>query len=77
MGSLDFASYYLSDPLWDGSGCGKGNGCCAQIGMPWFFRKLEMTTAEDFEIRICKNHPQSNEDIASCSYFSAKRLYLT
>ena len=28
--------YYLSDPLWDGSGCTNGNGCCAQIGMPWF-----------------------------------------
>ena len=47
--------YYLSDPLWDGSGCTSDNGCCAQIGMPWFYRKLPMCVAEDFEVRICKN----------------------
>ena len=57
-----YLSYYLSDPLWDGSGCGKGNSCCAQIGMLWFYRKLHTTTAEDFEIRICKSAP-INEDI--------------
>ena len=54
-----------SDPLWDGSGCGNGNGCCAQIGMPWFYRKLPMTTTEDFEIRICKDGSSNgDEDIA-------------
>jgi len=26
--------------MWDGTGCGAGNGCCAQIGMSWFYRKL-------------------------------------
>ena len=40
VGTLNRNDYYLSDPLWDGSGCGSGNGCCAQIGMPWFYRKL-------------------------------------
>ena len=34
VGTYNHVSYYLSDPLWDGKGCGKGNGCCAQIGMP-------------------------------------------
>ena len=38
VGTHDGVSYYLSDPLWDGSGCGNGNGCCAQIAMPWFYR---------------------------------------
>ena len=47
--------YYLDDLLWDGSGCGDSNICCAQIGMPWFYRKLPMTTIEDVKIRICKN----------------------
>ena len=56
--------YYLSDPLWDGSGCTNSNGCCAQIGMPWFYRKLPVCVAEDFEVRICKNSLQSDEDIA-------------
>ena len=64
VGKWDVAAYYLSDPLWDGTGCGTGNGCCAQIGMPWFYRKLPVCVAEDFEIRICKDVAHSNEDIA-------------
>ena len=64
VGTHDLVSYYLSDPLWDGSGCGSGNGCCAQIGMPWFYRKLQITTAKDFEVRICKNELHSNENLA-------------
>ena len=62
VGTHDSVSYYLSDPLWDGSGCGNGNGCCAQIGMPWFYRKL---ISKNFEVRNCKNSPSvNNEDIA-------------
>jgi len=56
--------YYLSDPLWDGTGCGTGNGCCAQIGMLWFYRKLTVAVAEDFEVRICKDQDHANEDVA-------------
>ena len=55
VGSLDTAAYYLSDPLWDGTGCGTGNGCCAKIGMPWFYRKLPVCVVEDFEVRICRS----------------------
>ena len=55
VGTRDLSVYYLSDPLWDGSGCGNGNGCCAQIGMPWFYRKLPMKTTESFEICNCKD----------------------
>ena len=64
VGTWDAALYYLSDPLWDGSGCGNGNGCCAQIAMPWFYRKLQITMNDDFEIRICKDNVQSDEDTA-------------
>ena len=40
-------------------------GCCAQIGMPWFYRKLQITTAEDFEARICKGGSSAgDEDLA-------------
>ena len=63
-GIFDQVTYHLSDPLWDGNGCGTGNGCCARIGMPWFYRKLQMTLLDDFEIRICKDYPRSDEDIA-------------
>ena len=64
IGRWELTPYYLTDPLWDGNGCSSGNSCCAQIGMPWFYRKLKMTTIEDFEIRICKDFPHSDEDIA-------------
>ena len=64
VGTWEGAPYYLSDPLWDGTGCGTGNGCCAQIGMPWFYRKLPLSVAEDFEVRICKDIGHSNEDVA-------------
>ena len=64
VGTYDVNSYYLSDPLWDGSGCTAGNGCCAQIGMPWFYRRLPIPVADDFEVRICKGEGPSDEDIA-------------
>ena len=54
--------YYLSDPLWDGSGCTSGNSCCAQIGMPWFYRKLPVCVNDDFD--ICKDDVHSHEDVA-------------
>ena len=64
VGTWDTSLYYLSDPLWDGSGCGTSNGSCAQIGMPWFYRKLQVTMMDNFEIRICKDSSRSDEDIA-------------
>jgi len=64
VGTQDFNAYYSSDALWDGSSCTFGNSCCAQIGMPWFYRKLLMCVAEDFEIDICKDQLHSDENIA-------------
>ena len=64
VGKADISTYYLSDPLWDGAGCTAGNGCCAQIGMPWLYSKLPVPVADDFEIRICKNQAHSDEDVA-------------
>ena len=64
VGSGNISSYYLSDPLWDGNGCTSGNSCCAQIGMPWFYRRLPVYVAEDFEVRICKDEAYSSEDTA-------------
>ena len=64
VGVYESSNYYLSDPLWDGNGCTSGNGCCAQIGMPWFYRRLPFLLAEDFEIRICKDENHAAEDIA-------------
>jgi len=64
VGTNEFPPYYLSDPLWDGAGYGTGNGCCAQIGMPWFYRKLPVSVDDDFEVRICKGSDHNDEDIA-------------
>ena len=58
------SAYYLSDPLWDGSGCDIRSGCCTEIGKPWFYKKLPLPTSGDFEVRICKNEAHANEDIA-------------
>ena len=55
VGTLELNPYYLSDPLWDGDGCSSTNGCCSQIGMPWFYKKLPQQVAGDFEVRICKD----------------------
>ena len=64
VGIYESAPYYLSDALWDGNGCTAGNGCCAQIGMPWFYRKLPGPVDEHFEVRICKNEAHIHEDVA-------------
>ena len=63
-GNSDENLYYLSNPLWDGNGCTIGSDCCAQIGMPWFYRKLPVPVDDDFEVRICKDQEHSNEDVA-------------
>ena len=63
VGRYEFSPYYLTDPLWDGNGCSSTNGCCAQIGMPWFYKKLPQQVSDDFEIRICKDSDHGNEDI--------------
>ena len=52
----------LEDPLWDGYGCGPGNSCCAQAGMPWFCRTLPQEVSEDIEVRICANGHNLNDE---------------
>ena len=53
----------LEDHLWDGHGCGPGNNCCAQAGMPWFCRTLPQEVSEDVEVRLCSDQDNSNEEI--------------
>ena len=64
VGTHEGHPYYISDPLWDGKGCGSVNSCCAQVGMPWFYRKLPLPVTEDFEVRICKDEVYAAEDVA-------------
>ena len=58
------ANFYLSDPLWDGKGCPANSGCCAQMGMPKFYRKTLEPSTDNIEVRICKDEAHSDEDVA-------------
>ena len=54
----------LSDPLWDGEGCGKEEKkCCEELGPPWFCRDLAEPTTKDIEVRVCTDESKSNEDV--------------
>ena len=62
--SSNVNSFYLSDPLWDGQDCPSNSGCCAQLGMPWFYRRTPVPLSEHIEVRICKDQSHGNEDTA-------------
>ena len=56
-------SVYSEDPLWDGEGCGPTNTCCQLNNPPWFCTTLPEPTADDLELRICRNEAFNNEDV--------------
>ena len=58
------SSLYGDDPLWDGAGCGGGSTCCSFNNPPWFHKELPQSTADDVEIRICRDQHRGDEDIA-------------
>jgi len=52
------ADYYSDNMLWDGKDCPRGNSCCAQPQMPWFYRRLPQLTngtVDEIEVRICQD----------------------
>ena len=57
-------TFYNSDPLWDGAGCGTQNSCCSFNSPPWFYKQLPQTTTDDIEMRVCRDEGRDNEDIA-------------
>ena len=56
--------FYDGDPLWDGAGCGILNSCCSFNNPPWFYKQLSQPTADDVEMRVCRNEDNNDEDIA-------------
>ena len=54
-------TFYMNERLWNGEGCGAGNNCCTQPGMPWFCRTLPREVNGDIEVRICAN--QGGEEL--------------
>ena len=54
---------YSNDTLWDGQQCVGGEAsCCTHPNMPWFLKKLNETTNEDIELRVCGDEGTYNED---------------
>lgn len=62
-GRYTAGQYYSNDALWDGRGCGTNNNCCAQAGLPWFFRQFIMPITGDIEVRICRDQNNSDEEV--------------
>ena len=49
---------FFPDPLWNNANC----LCCTNP--PWFYQQLPQPTPDDIEMRVCRDWPSSNEDIA-------------
>ena len=59
-GVPNFQSVQISDPLWDGEGCGSNNTCCydpqREVNPPWFVKTLSSPTSDNIEMRLCHHH---------------------
>ena len=53
---------YFNRPLWQVDGCTNAkNNCCANVGLPWFYRHFPYPEYDDIEVRICSNQAYSDE----------------
>lgn len=50
---------YVTDPLWDGAGCGEESSCCSHS--LYFSATLLQSTCDDLEVRICAENGASEE----------------
>ena len=64
VNSFDGITFHRDDPLWDGVGCGPRNSCCTLNNPPWFYKQLPQPTTDDIEMRLCRDQPLGDEDIA-------------
>ena len=55
--------YYLNDPLWDGSGCGRFSSCCEGEKKPWFYKDLSESVTSTIEVRVCADEARNTEDV--------------
>ena len=56
-------SPYFDNPLWDGAGCVSDGMCCFINNPPCFIKHLLMPTADDVEMRMCRDQDRKDEDI--------------
>ena len=60
---------YYDDPLWDGISCGTQEGkCCSAPGLPWFHKKLNVTSNDYIEVRVCCDQTSIDEDVPISYY---------
>ena len=50
-------------PLWQGKGCSVNDGCCTDVGLPYFYRRLPTIENAEIEVRICNNQPFSKGSV--------------
>ena len=70
-GAADHSKYYML-PLWVGEGC--TDNCCANVGMPYFYRQFPAPQHEDIEVGICTNQPLSDEGVFIDKLFISAHL---
>ena len=70
--SVTIGTFYPSDPLWDGHGCGSTSTCCEFNNPPWFCKQLSQPTTDDIELRLCENSTPRDDD----SPFEIIELYI-
>ena len=64
---------YVDSPLWEGTGCiDARDNCCANAGLPWFYREFPTEQYDDIEVRICCNQDYSDEAV----FVNGLELYL-
>ena len=64
VNTVNFDTYYFSDPLWDGKVCSTRNRCCTiNTNQPWFYYQLSKMTQDDIEVRICRDDFFSRDGI--------------
>ena len=55
-GSSMITTVLYNDALWDGEQCTNlEDPCCANPDLPWFKKKLNQTSNENIELRLCHN----------------------
>jgi len=60
-GLMSVGTYYIDNPVWDGEGCSSDYSCCAQAGMPYFYRQFPVIVYGDVEVRLSATETFSNE----------------
>jgi len=57
------ATYFTSNPVWDGKGCPSLNSCCSEPNLPWFYRQIPLTSDKNIEARICHDQVFKDEGV--------------